>query len=76
LNPCRDNRHPVFPKNRVLIFFGKTGNSKNCDRVLAKVLLDPPELLKDVWQGLNHISDEALMSKGRVYGGGSRESLT
>jgi len=34
------------------------------------VLLDPPELLKYLWQGLNHISAEALMSKGRVYGGG------
>jgi len=37
---------------------------------LAKVLVDKPELLKEVWQGLNHISDETVMSKGRVYGGG------
>ena len=37
---------------------------------LAKVLLDKPELLKDVWQALDHISDEALMGEGRVYGGG------
>ncbi|WP_354635331.1 hypothetical protein [Planktothricoides raciborskii] len=36
---------------------------------LAKVLVDKPELLKEVWQALNHISDEALMSEGRVYGG-------
>ncbi len=38
--------------------------------VLAKVLLDKPELLKEVWQALNEISDEALMGEGRVYGGG------
>ncbi|SKB13755.1 Modification methylase SalI [Planktothrix sp. PCC 11201] len=37
---------------------------------LAKVLLDPSELLKEVWQALDRISDEALMSEGRVYGGG------
>ena len=37
---------------------------------LAKVLVDKPELLKEVWQALNQISDEALMSEGRVYGGG------
>jgi hypothetical protein len=37
---------------------------------LAKVLLDKPELLKDVWQALDRISDEALMGEGRVYGGG------
>jgi adenine-specific DNA-methyltransferase len=35
---------------------------------LAKVLLDGPELLKEVWQALDHISDEALMREGRVYG--------
>ena len=40
------------------------------------LLLDQPELLKYLWQGLNHISAEALMGKWRVYGGGSRESLT
>ena len=37
---------------------------------LAKVLLDKPELLKEVWQALDRISDEALMGEGRVYGGG------
>jgi hypothetical protein len=37
---------------------------------LAKVLLDEPELLKQVWQGLERISDRVLMSEGRVYGGG------
>jgi hypothetical protein len=37
---------------------------------LAKVLLDQPELLKEVWSALDHISDETLMGEGRVYGGG------
>jgi len=37
---------------------------------LAKVLLEKPELLKEVWQALDHISDEALMGEGRVYGSG------
>ncbi|MCL1475020.1 hypothetical protein LAY57_30795, partial [Argonema antarcticum A004/B2] len=37
---------------------------------LAKVFLERPELLKEVWQGLERISDEALMGEGRVYGGG------
>lgn len=37
---------------------------------LAKVLLDQPELVKEVWQALDLISDEALMGEGRVYGGG------
>lgn len=37
---------------------------------LAKVLLEKPELLKEVWQALERISDEALMGEGRVYGGG------
>ena len=37
---------------------------------LAKMILDRPELVKEVWQGLNHISAETLMSEGRVYGGG------
>ncbi|MEG4857027.1 hypothetical protein QUB75_05050 [Microcoleus sp. K1-B6] len=35
---------------------------------LAKVLLDKPELLKEVWQALDRISDEVLMGEGRVYG--------
>ena len=34
------------------------------------MLLEKPELLKEVWQGLDRISDEALMGEGRVYGGG------
>jgi hypothetical protein len=37
---------------------------------LAKVLLEKPELLKEVWHGLDLISDEVLMGEGRVYGGG------
>ncbi|MEG3973126.1 hypothetical protein QT970_00685 [Microcoleus sp. herbarium8] len=37
---------------------------------LAKVLLDKPELLKELWQALDRISDETLMGEGRVYGGG------
>ncbi len=37
---------------------------------LAKVLLDEPELLRQVWQGLEQISDRVLMGEGRVYGGG------
>ena len=37
---------------------------------LAKVLLDRPELLNEVWQALDRISDEALIGEGRVYGGG------
>lgn len=34
------------------------------------MLLEKPELLKEVWQALDQISDEALMGEGRVYGGG------
>ena len=37
---------------------------------LTKALSDQPELLKEVWQALDRISDEALMGEGRVYGGG------
>ena len=37
---------------------------------LAKALLEKPELLKEVWQALDRISDQALMGEGRVYGGG------
>jgi hypothetical protein len=37
---------------------------------LAKALLEKPELLKEVWQALARISDQALMGEGRVYGGG------
>ncbi|MDI9638986.1 SAM-dependent DNA methyltransferase [Geitlerinema splendidum] len=37
---------------------------------LAKMLLDQPEFLKEVWSALDRISDEALMGEGRVYGGG------
>jgi adenine-specific DNA-methyltransferase len=36
----------------------------------AKVLLNRPELLKEVWQALDRISDQALIGEGRVYGGG------
>jgi hypothetical protein len=31
---------------------------------LAKLLLDKPELLKEVWQALDRISDETLMGEG------------
>ncbi|MEG4208125.1 hypothetical protein QUA20_29940 [Microcoleus sp. Pol7_A1] len=34
---------------------------------LAKVLLEKPELLKEVWQGFDRIF-ETLMDEGRVYG--------
>lgn len=37
---------------------------------LAKVLLDQPELLKEVRQALDRISDQVLIREGRVYGGG------
>jgi len=37
---------------------------------LAKLLLNKPELLKEVGQALDRISDETLMGEGRVYGGG------
>ncbi|AFZ14888.1 Site-specific DNA-methyltransferase (adenine-specific) [Crinalium epipsammum PCC 9333] len=37
---------------------------------VAKALSDKPELLKQVWQALNQISNEMLMGEGRVYGGG------
>jgi len=37
---------------------------------LAKVLLDKPEWLKEMWSALDRISDQALMGEGRVYGGG------
>jgi hypothetical protein len=32
--------------------------------------LNKPELLKEVGQALDRISDETLMGEGRVYGGG------
>jgi hypothetical protein len=34
------------------------------------LLLDKPEFLKKVWEGFNHISAEAMMGEGRVYGAG------
>lgn len=37
---------------------------------LAKVLLEKPELQKEVWSALDRISDQMLMGEGRVYGGG------
>jgi hypothetical protein len=37
---------------------------------LEKTLKDKPELLKEIWQALNQISNETLMGEGRVYGGG------
>jgi hypothetical protein len=37
---------------------------------LAKALSGKPELLKEVWQALDRMDDEALMGEGRVYGGG------
>ena len=38
--------------------------------ILAKALSEQPELVQEVWQALNKISDEVLMGEGRVYGGG------
>lgn len=37
---------------------------------LEKELKEKPELFKTVWQVLNEISPEILMSEGRIYGGG------
>ena len=37
---------------------------------LAKVLLERRELLKEVWEGFDRISDQALIGEGRMYGGG------
>jgi len=37
---------------------------------LAKELKDNPEQLETVWQALNEISQDILMSEGRTYGGG------
>lgn len=37
---------------------------------LAKVILDKLELLKEVRQALDRISDQVLIREGRVYGGG------
>jgi len=37
---------------------------------LAKAVSDRPELLKEVWEGFDRISDDTLMGEGRVYGGG------
>jgi adenine-specific DNA-methyltransferase len=38
--------------------------------ILADALLRQPSLKRDLWLNLNNISDEALISGGRVYGGG------
>jgi hypothetical protein len=38
--------------------------------ILNKALSHQPSLKKDVWLALKNISDEALISGGRVYGGG------
>lgn len=38
--------------------------------VLAQAFSQNSELLKQVWQALNGISDQMLMGEGRVYGGG------
>jgi len=43
---------------------------------LAKVLLEKPELQKEVWQALDRISDQALMGEGGVYGGGLLQGAT
>jgi adenine-specific DNA-methyltransferase len=37
---------------------------------LAKALVDDPDLSDRIWKFLNSISPEALLSEGRVYGGG------
>ena len=38
--------------------------------IFNKALSHQPSLKKDVWVALKNISDEALISGGRVYGGG------
>jgi adenine-specific DNA-methyltransferase len=37
---------------------------------LANILKSKPELLESIWQSLNKIPFETLMSEGRMYGGG------
>ncbi len=38
--------------------------------VLESALRDNPELIRAIWQMLNRITPEQLLSEGRVYGGG------
>lgn len=38
--------------------------------ILADALSSQPSLKRDLWLSLNDISEEALISGGRVYGGG------
>lgn len=38
--------------------------------ILKEALMHQPSLLKEIWLTLNHIDSEALISSGRVYGGG------
>lgn len=38
--------------------------------ILNEAFSRQPSLKKDVWLALKNISDEALISGGRVYGGG------
>jgi adenine-specific DNA-methyltransferase len=38
--------------------------------LLSRALVDKPDLIRNVWQALNRISAETLLSEGRVYGGG------
>ncbi|NJO59754.1 MAG: hypothetical protein HC836_16055 [Richelia sp. RM2_1_2] len=38
--------------------------------ILNETFSHQPSLKKDVWFALKNISDEALISGGRVYGGG------
>lgn len=38
--------------------------------VLKEALMHQPSLLKEIWQTLNNIDNEVLISSGRVYGGG------
>lgn len=38
--------------------------------ILNKALSHQPSLRKDVWLAFKNISDEMLISGGRVYGGG------
>lgn len=38
--------------------------------ILVDALSRQPSLKRDLWLNLNNISDEALISGGRVYGGG------
>jgi hypothetical protein len=56
------NNSDVIASNVYLMLYPKPA--------LAKLFLRQPPLRLEVWQALNSISDKALISEGRVYGGG------